>query len=66
MTTLVIRSRKKAALKKLISLAAELELEVTSLGDEQKEELAMLKAIQAGLGTAPVSRESVMRVLRRA
>ncbi len=65
MTTLILRSRKKSALKKLMVLAAELEVEVTALGEEQKEELAMLKAIQEGMRSPRVSREAVMRSLSR-
>lgn len=65
MTTLVIRSRKKSAVKKFMDLALQLGVEITSLTDEEKEEVGMIRAIREGQRTPLVSRETVMRNLRR-
>ena len=66
MTTLLIQGRAKEDVKMLRELAERLGLHITDLSAKDKEEIGMLRAIQEGRKTPLVSRNAVMRALRRA
>ncbi len=65
MESIVIHASKRTDLKLFISLCKRLGLESRLLTDEEKEDIGLLRAMEEGRKSKFVSREEVIRKLRR-
>ena len=65
MTTLVINAKSKSDLKFIAELAKKLGLYAKMLSTEEREDIALCRAIEEGLKTKKVSEKTIMKTLKK-